>query len=127
MADAKQVGPSRGVVFLALLIVMLGLGWLLTVLGLAPDVGWVWTFSLGLVGVLVFVVSRGLDKVSVVLGPFLIVASFLSIFRQSDRLRLDVEIPILTMVLGGLLLLSQLPAIRLPRWYTPNEQHVSRS
>ncbi len=64
-----------------------------------------------------FVLSGGVDKMSVVIGPFFIVGSFLSILRQTGRLETDVEIPILVILIGALLLAARLPQVPLPRWF----------
>ena len=55
---------SNGPVALALLIITVGVGWLLTALAVAPEINWVLSLSLGMIGVLAFVVSGGIDKVS---------------------------------------------------------------
>lgn len=111
--------PSRGLLVLAVLIITLGVGWLLTALAVGPGIEWVWTLGLGAAGVLTFVLSGGLDKLSVVFGPFLLVGSVLSIFRQAGSLRIDIEVPILVIVLGALLLIAQMPFVPLPRWFVP--------
>lgn len=78
-------------------------------------VDWIWTLSLAIVGFLAFVVG-GFDKVTAVVGPFLILASCLSLLRQTGRLSLDVEIPILVILAGVLALIARLPAIPVPKW-----------
>jgi len=100
-----------------ILLIALGVGWLLTTLGVAPGVNWVWTLCLAVVGLLVFVVS-GWDKFTAVVGPFFIVASCLSLLRQTGRLSADVELPILVVVLGVLLLIARNPAIPIPKGIT---------
>jgi hypothetical protein len=71
---------SRAPLIIPILIMLVGTGWLVTVLGFSPGVNWIWTLSLGVVGILTFVVS-GFDKVSVVVGPFFLLASVLSVLR----------------------------------------------
>ncbi len=110
---------SKGLVVLALLIITLGVGWLLTTLAVEPRINWVLTLSLGMIGVLAFVISGGLDKVSVVVGPVFLSGSVLSFLRQANYLSFDVEIPIYVIVVGVLLLVSQLRVISLPGWYIP--------
>ena len=56
----------------------------------------------------------GFNKVSVVTGPFLIVASVFSVLRQTGRISVDHEIPILVIVLGILMLISQLSRLPVP-------------
>ena len=97
------------------LLITIGTGWLLMTLQVMPAIDWIWTLALAVVGLLTFAIG-GLDKVSVVLGPFFLLASGLSILRQTGRLRLDIEIPVLVIVAGVLLLLARLPAIPMPNW-----------
>lgn len=53
----------------------------------------------------------GFDKFTLAVGPFFIVAAFLSVFRQLGRLPLDVELPILVIASGALMLLVRSPRI----------------
>ncbi len=110
---------SKVALALPILLITLGAGWLLTTMGIAPGIDWVWTLSLAVVGVLTIAIG-GFDKVTVVLGPFFIVASCLSLLRQTDRLVVNTEVPILVIVAGVLLLVARLPAIPLPRWILPD-------
>jgi hypothetical protein len=107
--------PDRKTLLLPILLITVGVGWLLTTLGVAPGIDWVWTLGLAVVGISTFAVS-GFDKVTVVVGPFFILASCLSILRQTDRLRFDVEVPILVIIAGVLLLIARIPAIPVPTW-----------
>ena len=97
------------------IIITVGSGWLLTTLGIAPGINWVWTLGIAVAGVLMFIVS-GWNKMTVVGGTLLIVASCLSLLRQTDRLSLDTEVPILVIVLGVLLLIARSRAIPAPDW-----------
>ena len=107
--------PDKKTLIFPLLLITVGAGWLLTTLGVAPGIDWVWTLGLAAVGLLAFAVG-GFDKVTVVIGPFFILASCLSILRQTGRLHLDVEVPILVIVAGILLLVARMPAIPVPDW-----------
>ncbi len=104
-----------------ILLITLGVGWLLTTMGIVPEVDWAWTLGLAIVGVLTFVLS-GVDKVTVVVGPFFLVASCLSLLRQIDRLNIDKEVPILVIAAGVLLLVAHLPSIRAPGWLEPKQE-----
>ena len=68
---------------------------------------------------LAFVVSGGIDKVSVIVGSFFLIGSVLSILRQANVLSIDVEIPICVIVIGVLMLVAQIKAIPLPKWFIP--------
>jgi hypothetical protein len=107
--------PDKKTLLLPILLITVGVGWLLTTLDIVPGIDWVWTLGLAAVGLLTFVVS-GFDKFSMVIGPFFIVASFLSILRQSNRIHLDIEVPILVIVAGVLLLVARTPSIPVPNW-----------
>lgn len=107
--------PQKQTLLLPVLLVTVGTGWLLTTLGYVPNIDWVWTLSLAVLGVVTLALG-GIDKVTIVIGPFFIFASFLSILRQTGRLHLNVEMPILIIALGILLFVARLPAIPVPRW-----------
>jgi hypothetical protein len=110
---------SKGPLILSILIITIGVGWLLTAQGFGPGVNWVWTLGLGVVGILTFILSGGVDKVSVVVGPFFLAGSVLSILRQTGNLGADLEVPILVILVGVLLLSAQLSAVPSPRWLVP--------
>src|SRR5262245_11037291 len=118
---------SKGPLVLSLLIIIVGVGWLLTAQGIGPDVNWVWTLGLGAIGILTFIVAGGADKASVVVGPFFIIASMLSLLRQSGRLSLDTEIPTLVITIGVLLFIAQWPFVPAPKWFVPLDEKASRS
>lgn len=118
--------PSKGPLVLAVLIITVGVGWLLTAQGFGPDINWVWTLGLGVVGVLTFVVSGGLDKVSVIAGPFFLVGSLLSVLRQTGRMSVDVEVPVLVILIGLLLLVAQCHCVPAPRWFEPPAASVEK-
>ncbi len=100
---------------LPLVIVTVGVGWLLSTIGVGANINWVWTLGLAVGGVLTFLLS-GIDKVSVIVGPLLLIASGLSVLRQTDRVSLDIEVPILVIVSGVLLAVARLPSIPAPGW-----------
>jgi hypothetical protein len=104
----------NGQKILAILIMTVGAGWLMTVKNVLPGVDWVWTLCLLAVGLLAFLVSKGIDKFSVVAGPLFLLASVLSTLRQTGRLSLDTEVPILVIASGALLLISSW--VKSPAW-----------
>ena len=106
---------GRQTIIVPVLIITVGVGWLLTVLQVLPGVNWVWVLALGIVGVLVLVLG-GMNKVTVVAGPFLILATFFSLLRQTGRLSLDVEVPLLVISVGILMLISRLAPLPPPKW-----------
>ena len=119
MSETVQPGQPKGMLALSVVIMTVGVGWLLTAQGFGPGINWVWTLGLGTIGVLTFVVTGGLDKVSVIIGPFFLIGSLLSILRQTGNLKIDTEVPILVIVIGALLLIAQMPVIPVPSWVDP--------
>jgi hypothetical protein len=98
-----------------LLIITLGLGWLLTVNNLMPGVNWIWVLGLAVTGFL-FLAVGGVDKVTFVVGPFLISSTFFSLLRQTGRISVDTEVPTLVIVFGTLMLMAKLLPIPVPKW-----------
>ncbi len=111
---------TKGLV-IPILIITVGVGWLLTVQGIGPQINWVWTLGLAIIGILTFA-AFGFDKLTMVLGPFLLAGSLLSILRQMGRLSLDTEVPVLVILIGVLSLVVQSRAIPFPKWYSPTEE-----
>ena len=104
--NAKTDEKKSGVV-VPILLVAVGVGWLLTNLGFVPGIEWAWSLGLIAGGILTLVI-RGLNKGSIVIGPFLIICGLLSIARQSGMIDLKIEIPCLVIAIGALLLISRL-------------------
>ena len=109
---------DRRVLIVPILIITLGVGWLLATLGFVPDIAWIWTLGLAAAGLLTFVVG-GFDKFTVVTGPFFLAASCLSVLRQTGRLQVNTEVPILVIVFGVLTLAACSRAVPTPRWSVP--------
>lgn len=101
--------------------IVVGVTWLLNVLGVVPGVDWIWAGGLAAAGVLSLSVG-GLNKLNVVTGPFLITASVCSVLRQTGRLSIDHEIPVLVIVLGLLMLVSQLSPLPVPETFRDENQ-----
>ena len=106
---------SRSTLVLPVALIVIGGGWLLSVLGFVPEIDWVWTIGLGAIGALAFAVS-GFNKLTLVVGPSFIVASLLSVLRQTGRLALNVEVPSLVLTIGVLMLIAHHPAVPPPDW-----------
>ena len=67
-------------------------------------------------------VIGGIDKLTVVIGPFFTIASCLSLMRQTNRLTLNIEVPILVIVAGLLMLVARLPSVPAPQWLAEQRQ-----
>jgi hypothetical protein len=103
-----------------LLIITVGTGWLLTTHNVIPGVNWIWVLGLAVVGVLILVVG-GLDKVTAVVGPFLIIATVFSLLRQTERIGIDTEVPSLVIVAGVLMLAARFLPLPAPKWLLEDE------
>ena len=108
------------------LLITVGSGWLLSALGIVPDIDWVWTLALAMIGSLTLALG-GLNKVSVVLGPFFLLASGCSVLRQTGHLRLNVEVPSLVIFVGILMLVARLPIFSMPSWMLDDSTSLKRS
>jgi len=117
MADATNSRQPKGPLILSILMITVGVGWFLTAQGFGSGINWVWTLGLGMIGIVAFIVSGGLDKVSVILGPFFLVGSIFSVLRQTGRMPIDSEVPMLVILIGVLLLIAQSKFVPLPRWF----------
>ena len=106
---------DKATLILPVLLITVGGGWLLTTLGIVPGIDWVWTLGLAIVGFLAFL-AGGFDKVTFVVGTFFIATSGLSVLRQTGRLTINIEIPLLVILAGILLLIARTPAIPKPQW-----------
>jgi hypothetical protein len=119
-------GNKRTLV-IPIMIITVGVGWLLTTLGIAPEINWLWTLALAVIGVVTFA-AAGWNKVTFVIGTFFLVASGLSVLRQTERLSIDHEVPILVIVVGVLLLIARSPMLPVPEWLItePDAPRASR-
>ena len=110
---------SKAGLLIPILGIGLGVAWLLTTLKILPGVDWVWTGGLGLCGILALALG-GLNKFSVVVGPFLLIGSIFSVLRQTGKLAVDIELPILFIIFGVLLLAGYLLPLPLPDFLQPD-------
>ena len=106
---------NKKTLLIPLLMIIVGVGWLLTTLGVTPGIDWIWTLGLAAVGFLPFVIG-GFDKATFVVGGFFIITCLLSVLRQTGRISIDVEMPVLVIVAGVLLLIARNPSIATPSW-----------
>lgn len=114
-----HTGSDKKSLIVPILLIALGSGWMLNVMDVLPGVDWGWSLGLGAVGILVFVLS-GFDKFTIVVGPMFLTASMLSVMRQTGRLSLDMEVPLLVIFLGFLLLVARASGIPNPSWIMNN-------
>jgi len=111
-------------ILIALCLIALGTAWLLNNIGVMPGVNWIWTLSLAAVA-LVILAAAGLDKVTAVVVPLLMLASIASVLRQTGKLSSNYEIPGLVIAAGVLILLSHLSPLPPPSWLMPETDQKS--
>jgi len=111
MADKN----NNSTLVVPILMIAVGVGWLLSTLQIIPEINWLWTAGLAAAGLLPFALG-GLDKVNIVVGPWFLSASVLSVLRQSGKLSFDVEVPILVIIGGLLMIVARSPAFPSPNW-----------
>ena len=92
---------------ISLLIIALGVAWLLNAMRIAPDLDWIWIIGLGVSGILLLSVTR-LDRFNFIAGVSLIVSSVLAALRQSGKITINIEAPVLFITVGILLFVAQL-------------------
>ena len=110
------MNAGKSTLAVPLLIILVGIGWLLSTLNIfPPEINWIWTAGLAAAGIMPFAVS-GVDKVNVVIGPWFLSASILSVLRQSGKLTFDVGVPILVIIGGLLMVVARSPAFPSPKW-----------
>ena len=97
----------KSAIAISLLIVALGVAWLLNVMKVIAGVDWVWVMGLGVSGILLLAFAK-LDRFNFVVGASLIVSSILALLRQTGKLVVNIEAPVLFITVGILLFLSQL-------------------
>ena len=112
---------SRKPILISLCLIFLGIAWLLNNIGVVPGVNWIWTLGLAAVAVVILIAS-GIDKVTIVLVPLLILASIFSVLRQTGRLSTNYEIPILVIAAGVFVLVSYVSPLAPPAWLMPEPQ-----
>ena len=98
-------------------LIVVGLGWLLWEFRLFPDLDWIVALGFVLGGVLVLVLD-GINKNSVVIGPFLVGIGVAWFLHDRYYLPWRVEIPGLLVLLGLLMLVAR--SARIPERALPH-------
>jgi len=121
MGGRRPMNKPRKTIAAPVLVIGVGVGWLLTVLEVFGTVDWVWPVSLT-VGAILVIVFGGKNKFAFVFGPFLLISSLFSVLRQVGRLRLNLEIPFLVIILGLLWLVAELFRLPTPDWLRKEDE-----
>jgi hypothetical protein len=94
-----SIRASKESVVIAAMIIAFGTIWLLSELKWLPPFHWVWTLGLACAGILTLVIG-GINKQTMVVGPYLIICAVFSVLRQTGQIALRVEIPVLVIAFG---------------------------
>src|SRR6185503_8562621 len=95
---------SKVTIVAPFLMITVGTGWLLTTHQVLPGIDWVWVLGMAVVGILVMALG-GIDKFTVVVGPFLLITTVFSLLRQTGKITDKTEVPSLVIIAGLLVLL----------------------
>ena len=91
-------------------LIVVGLGWLLWEFRLFPDVDWI--IGLGfIIGGIAVMVLDGVNKNSIVIGPFLIAAGIAWLAHDRYGIHWRFIIPAMLVLLGGLMLAARSPKV----------------
>jgi hypothetical protein len=110
--------------------IVVGVGWLLNAMRVIPDIDWIWTGALALIGILALF-SSSLNRFSYIVGFFLLLASVMSVLRQTGRVTPNFEVPLLVIGFGLLTLTAELLRLPMPQWMrdpqpgAPHAEHPS--
>ncbi|MCM8541222.1 MAG: hypothetical protein NE328_13190 [Lentisphaeraceae bacterium] len=91
--------------FLPILIIATGSGWLLSSKNVVPGVDWAWVLLMASLGVIVLL--NKLNKMTIVLGPMLLIASVLFVMLQTEKIAIDMLFPVLVISFGVLMLIAR--------------------
>ena len=92
-----------------ILIIATGIGWMLSSNEVMPGVDWAFVMLLAVAGILSMI--HQLSKVSIVLGPMLMVGSVLLVMLQTDKIKIEMGFPILVITFGLLLLIARFSSL----------------
>lgn len=112
---------------LPVVLIVLGITWLLNSLDWLPDIHWLWILGLAGAGIAILMLD-GITKSSVVAGPMLILAGFLSFCRQYYGLGWRFIIPLMLIAAGTFMLVARSPSIpESPRFHrSGGRRHFER-
>jgi hypothetical protein len=111
----RKMRTSKKTFIAPVLIIAVGIAWLLNVTEFLNTVDWSWPVLLA-AGAILAVVCGGIDKLTFVLAPFLLISSLFAVLRQVGRLTVNFEIPCLFIILGILWLIAELLNLPTPEW-----------
>ena len=105
---ARKISPP-------LIVIMVGIAWLMNVMGVLAGVDWIWPAVLAGIGIAALAFG-GVNRVTVVACPFLVTGSIFSVMRQTNRVTVEREVPYLTIALGLYWLIASALSVPMPKW-----------
>ena len=116
----QSISSKRATMIFPIILLVFGGCLMLQSYAILPKRGDLWSIALALIGVLTFVVGR-FNKSTIVIGPFFLIASLLSVLRQHADLAFEREVPLIFMTIGVLMLIARSDAIPDSPWMDPKE------
>jgi succinate-acetate transporter protein len=95
------------IIIAPLFLIMIGVGWVLSVEHVLPMVNWIFVLMLGTAGLSILLVKR-LTRSSIIAGPFLMLWALLTFLKQVGTIDAELEMPVLVILFGVLLLISRM-------------------
>ena len=89
-----------------LMIIATGSGWLLSTNEVLGMNNWAWVLLLAAGGILSL--CNGLTKLSIVIGPLLLITSVLVVMLQTDKLEIVTVVPVVVITLGVLMFIANI-------------------
>ncbi len=111
---------TRKLMAIPIIIIVLGLAWLMMAAHWGEDIDWVQAAALALVALVSWLLS-GIDKVTVVVIPWFLLASVCSLLHDTGTLDINLIVPVLTVAFGCLVLLALLLKVPRPTFMTDDD------
>ena len=102
-------------IVIPLLLMTVGLGWLLMVMEADPRIHWIPVLGMAVVGLLTLALG-GIDKVTICVGPFLLISTGIAVARQTGYLHIDFVLPCMVLLAGALMLIAHFAPVPYPKW-----------
>ena len=97
------------------LIISVGLAWLLNNMNILPNIEWIWIIVSAYAGIMCLTVTK-LNKITAVTGPLFIIYSIMSFLRQNGTITFETELPLMTIILGFLMLIAEKKNLPMPEF-----------
>ena len=92
-----------------ILIIATGIGWMLSSNNVLPGVNWAFVLLMAVAGILAMI--NQLTKVSIVLGPMLMIGSVVLVMLQTEKIKIEMGLPIMVITFGILMLIARFSSL----------------